>query len=184
MPSISIGSNSPCSTTLANPTIAVASRKCPAFISSACNGCQADLIFPIRSWRRCSSIGRSHRGAKNDLIVRRPLWCTASISEDSAPARSQVVGMPGLQAGPLGDGAPIDTVVVFALRPPRPAGRRVLPPLPPPIDGQVEQPIAVVHRLDAAPRRPVSLEHSRSLSQVANNVHHAHPASNQESVER
>src|SRR5208282_4903896 len=37
---------------------------------------------------------------------------------------------------------------------------------------------------DATPRRPVSLEDIRSLSQVANDVHQAHPASNQESVER
>src|SRR5262249_45043170 len=39
-------------------------------------------------------------------------------------------------------------------------------------------------RLNTASRRPVSLEDSGSLSQVANDVHHAHPASNQENVER
>ena len=75
-------------------------------------------------------------------------------------------------------------IIVLAFRPLRPAGRRVLPPLLPPVDGQVEQPIAVIHRLDAAPRRPVSLEDLGSLSQVANEVHHAHPASNQEGIER
>ena len=52
------------------------------------------------------------------------------------------------------------------------------------VDGQVEQPIAVIHRLDAANRRPVSLEDIGSLSQVADDVHHAHSAPNQESVER
>src|SRR6202023_2389629 len=40
------------------------------------------------------------------------------------------------------------------------------------------------HRLDAAYRRPVSLEDIGSFSEVANDVHHAHPASNQEGVER
>jgi len=39
-----------------------------------------------------------------------------------------------------------------------PAGRRVLPRLLPPVDCQVEQPVAVIHRLDAASRRPVRLE--------------------------
>jgi putative ABC transport system substrate-binding protein len=62
--------------------------------------------------------------------------------------------------------------------------RRILPRLLPPVDGQVEQPIAVIHSLDAAPRRPVSLEDIRSSSQVANDMHHAHPASDQEGVER
>src|SRR5207237_3896045 len=95
-----------------------------------------------------------------------------------------VVGVPGLEARPLGDGASIATVGVLAFRLLWPAGGRILPRLLPPVDGQVEQPIAVIHRLDAAPGRPVSLEDIGSLSQVANDVHHAHPASNQESVER
>src|SRR5579864_5894606 len=67
----------------------------------------------------------------------------------SAPAGAQVVRMSGLQARPLGDGTSIGTVRMAAFRPLRPAGRRVLPPLLPPVDGQVEQPVAVVHRLDA-----------------------------------
>src|SRR5262245_51964202 len=92
--------------------------------------------------------------------------------------------MPGLQAGPLNNGTSIDAVLVRAFRPFRPAVRRVLPRLLSPVDGQVEQPVAIVHRLDAAPRRPVSLEDIGSLSRVANDVHHAHPASNQEGAER
>jgi hypothetical protein len=71
---------------------------------------------------------------------------------------------------------------LLAFKPSWPAGRLVLPRLPPPVDGQVKQPIAVIYRLDAAPRRPVRLEDIGSLS--ANNVHHAHPASNQEGVGR
>src|ERR1700722_6691804 len=89
-------------------------------------------------------------------------------SRDSAPAASQIVGTPGLQAGPLGNGASIDAVIVLALRPLWPAGRRVLPPFLPPVDRQVEQRITIAHHLDAAPRRPVCLEDTGSLSQVAN----------------
>src|SRR6202007_1544357 len=48
-----------------------------------------------------------------------------------------------------------------------PAGRPVFSRLLPPVDGQVEQLVAVVHRLDAAPRRPVSLEDFGAVSQVA-----------------
>src|SRR5580704_16117244 len=68
----------------------------------------------------------------------------------SAAAGSQVVGMPGLQARPLDNGASIVTVAVLAFRPLRPAGRRVLPTLLPPKDGQVEQRVAIAHHLDAA----------------------------------
>ena len=99
-------------------------------------------------------------------------------------AGSQVVRIPGLQARSLGSGTPVDTDMLFAFEPLWPAGRRVLPRLLPPVDGQVEQPVAVVHRLNAAPRRSISFEDFGSLSQVANDVHHAHPPSNQESVER
>src|SRR5438034_9167507 len=90
--------------------------------------------------------------------------------------------MPGLQARPLGGGTSIGTEILLAFKPSWPAGRRVLPLLLPPVDGQVEQPIAVIHRLDAANCGPVSLEDIGSLSQVANDVHHAHPAANQEGV--
>src|SRR5438132_6733168 len=73
----------------------------------------------------------------------------------SAPAGSQVVRIPGLQARPLGGGTSIGTGNLLAFKPLWPAGRRVLPRLLPPVDGQVEQPVAVIHRLDAASRRPV-----------------------------
>jgi len=66
----------------------------------------------------------------------------------------------------------------------RPAGGRVFPWLLPSVDGQVEQPVVVIHPLDATDRRPVSLEGLGGLLQVASDVHHAHPASNQEGVER
>jgi hypothetical protein len=52
------------------------------------------------------------------------------------------------------------------------------------LDGNVDLATQVRHVLDAASRRPVSLEDIGSLSQVANDVRHAHPASNQEGVER
>jgi hypothetical protein len=93
-------------------------------------------------------------------------------------------GMPGLQARPLRDGTFIGTHTLLAFPPLWPAGRRVLPHLLPPVDGQVEQPVAVVHRLDAAHPRPVSLEDTGFLSQVANEVHHAHTPSDQEGGER
>jgi len=76
----------------------------------------------------------------------------------SATAGSQVVRIPGLQARPLGGGTSIGTDTLLACKPLWPAGRRVLLRLLPPVDGQVEQDIAVIHRLDAAARSPVSLE--------------------------
>src|ERR1044071_122684 len=91
--------------------------------------------------------------------------------------------MPGLQTRPLGGGTSVGTHMLLAFKRLWPAGRRILPRLLPPVDGQIEQPEAVVHRLDAAPSRPVSLEDIGSLSQVANDVHHAHLPSNQKSVE-
>ncbi len=96
---------------------------------------------------------------------------------------AQIVGPPGLQARPLDDGTSIGTVRMFAF-PPWPAGRRVLPRLLPPENCHVEQSVAVAHRLDAPARSPVGLEDPAALSQVANDVHHARPAPNQESVER
>src|SRR5215208_2175178 len=93
--------------------------------------------------------------------------------------------MSSLEAAPLGDRAAISTHALLALAPTLgPASRRVLPILLPPIDCEVKQSVAVVHRLDAAPGGPVRLENLGSLSQVANDVHQAHPASRQESVER
>ena len=112
--------------------------------------------------------------------------CTSrcGAGTESAAASAQIVRMPGVEARPLGDGTSIGTEVLLACKPLWPAGRRVLPLLLPPVDGQVEQPVAVIHRLAAASRRPISLEDLGSLSQVANDVHHADPASNQERVER
>ena len=52
----------------------------------------------------------------------------------------------------------------------RPAGGRVFPWLLPSVDGQVEQPVVVIHPLDATDRRPVSLEGLGGLLQVASDV--------------
>src|SRR5919197_2978232 len=98
------------------------------------------------------------------------------ILHQSFSRGTQVVGMPGLQARPLGGGTSIGTHMLLALSRLWPAGRRVLPRLLPPVDGQVEQTVAVIHRLDAATRGPARLEDIGSSSQVANDVHHAHPA--------
>src|SRR5260221_13244235 len=45
-------------------------------------------------------------------------------------ASAQIVGMPGLQARPLGGGTSIGTELLLAFPPLRPAGRRILPHLP------------------------------------------------------
>src|SRR5689334_13459666 len=52
----------------------------------------------------------------------------------------------------------VDAEILLASAPLEPTRRRVLPFLLTPIDRQVEQAVAVVHRLDAADRRPVGLE--------------------------
>src|ERR1041385_1170374 len=65
----------------------------------------------------------------------------------AARAGPEVVGIPGPQAGPLRDGTAVDAEILFAFRPSQPAGRRVLPLFLPSVDGQVEQSIAVIHRL-------------------------------------
>src|ERR1022692_1342075 len=128
---------------------------------------------------------------RSDESRERAGWQSTPASGDGgigltplAGGGAEAVRIAGLQAGPLGDRTSISTVIVLAFRSLWPAGRRVLPPLLSPIDGQVEQSIAVIHRLYAAPRRPVSLEDIGSLSQVANDVHHSQPASNQEGLER
>src|SRR5262245_16655593 len=102
----------------------------------------------------------------------------------SAFAGSEVVGMPGFQARPLGGGASVGPHAMLAFPPLWPAVGRVLPCLVPPVDSQIEQPVAVVHRLDAAHPGPISFEDFGFLSQVANEVHHADPASNQKRIER
>src|ERR1700730_537548 len=114
-----------------------------------------------------------HTRRRNLKPPRRGLWARGrGIGRPgSAPAGSQVVRIPGLQAGPLGGGTSIGTDILLAFKPLWPAGRRVLPRLLSPVDGQVEQPVAVIHRLDAAYRRPVNLEDIGAFSQVANEVH-------------
>src|ERR1017187_1747892 len=132
-----------------------------------------------------SSANPAGRESRAQVATDTSAWGDSAIGlTPLARSGAEVVGASGLQAGPLGGGTSIGTGNLLAFKPLWPAGRRVLPRLLPPVDGQVEQPVAVVHRLDAAPRRPVSLEDIGSLSQVANDVHHAHPASNQEGVER
>jgi hypothetical protein len=61
--------------------------------------------------------------------------------------REAVVGIPGLQARPLGGGTSIGTEMLLAFPLLWPAGRRVLPRLLSPVDRHVEQSVAVVHRL-------------------------------------
>jgi len=100
----------------------------------------------------------------------------AVVQTKSAAASAQVVRMPGLQARPLSGGTSIDTEILLTFKPLRPACRRVLPHFLAPVNGQVEQPTAVIHRLDAANCGPVGLEDIGSLPQVANDVHHARPA--------
>ncbi len=137
---------------------------------SACRPCDAGLEI-VRE-ERC--VG--HVAVSVLVVPGSPVVCGS--------AGSQVVRIPGLHSRPLDDGASIDPVRVLAFRPLRPTGRRVLPRLLPPVDGQVEQPIAVTQRLDAASRRPVSLKNLGALPQVANDVHHAYSTSNQEGLER
>src|ERR1035438_3712906 len=70
----------------------------------------------------------------------------------------EVVGASRFEAGPLSGGTSVATHNLLAFKP---AGRRVLPLLLPPVGGQVEQPVAVIHRLDAAAGSPVGFEHIR-----------------------
>src|SRR5947209_711890 len=133
---------------------------------SSPRGCRENPPYVL--WEAASMSSRTSTASK---------WIYSGRPHSALPG-AQIVGIPGLQARPLGDGTSIGTEVLLAFKPLRPAGRRVLPRLLPAVDGQVEQPVAVIHRLDAAYRRPVGLEDVGSFSQVANNVHHAHPASN------
>src|SRR6202034_4068365 len=73
---------------------------------------------------------------------------------------------------------------MLAFRAFRPAGRRLLPLLLPPVDGQVEQWVAVAHHFDAATRRPIGLEDLGALAQVADDMHSADPPSHQERLQR
>ena len=69
------------------------------------------------------------------------------------PNRSRaikLVGMPGFQARPLRNRTLVVSKRMLGFDPVLwPAGRRVFPILLPPIDGQIEQTITVIHRLDA-----------------------------------
>jgi hypothetical protein len=66
----------------------------------------------------------------------------------------------------------------------RPASGPVFPRLLATEHPQIEHVIAVIHYLEATRGRPVSLEDFRFLPQVADNVHPADAASNQERFER
>src|SRR5262249_42818971 len=111
----------------------------------------------------------------------------------SALAAAQVVGASGFESRPLGyrasarplwlpSGRAAASARVGALL--WPVGGRVLPLLLSPVDGQIEQVIAVIHHLDASRSGPVSLEDLGSLPQVAHDMHSAYSASNQEGLER
>src|SRR5436305_7741585 len=89
-----------------------------------------------------------------------------AVAERSATAGAEIVGVSGLQARPLRNGTPVIPHSLLALARLRPTRLRVLPRLLPPVDREIEQSIAVVHRLHAAPRRPVGLEDLRSFAQV------------------
>src|ERR1017187_9651732 len=139
--------------------------------------------MPLNVLVQLSKSGRT--GVEAQVATDASAWGDSAIGlTPLARSGAEVVGASGFEAGPLGGGTSIGTGNLLAFKPLWPASRRVLPCLLAPVDGQVEQPVAVIHRLDAASRRPVSLGDFGSLSQVANDVHHAHPASNQERVER
>src|SRR5215831_17312256 len=125
-------------------------------------------------------------GQKHTFAVHQPMSALPPKADmvRLAPPGSQSVGVPGLHAGPLDNGTSIGAVWVLNFRTLWPAGRRVLPRFLPPVDCQVEQAIAVIHRLYAAYRGPVSLEDFGSLSHVANDVHPVRPAASQKSGER
>src|SRR3546814_17741399 len=53
----------------------------------------------------------------------------------------------------------------------RPAGRRYFLLLLPSIDGEIEQPVTIVHRLDPAARRPICFEDVGTPAQIADEVH-------------
>jgi hypothetical protein len=90
---------------------------------------------------------RSNRGGRRYGSAIR---CGAGTK--SAAVSAQIVRMPGLQARPLSGGTSIDSEILLTFKPLLSACRRVLPHFLAPVNGQVEQPIAVIHRLDAANR--------------------------------
>lgn len=118
---------------------------------------------------------RSNRGGRRFGSAIR---CGAGTK--SAACQCQIVRMPSLQTRSLSGGTSIDTEMLLTFKPLRPACRRVLPHFLAPINGEVEQPIAVIHRLKAANCGPLGLEDIGYLPQVANDVHHARLARNQE----
>src|SRR3546814_8800028 len=66
----------------------------------------------------------------------------------------------------------------------RPAGRRYFLLLLPSIDGEIEQPVTIVHRLDPAARRPICFEDVGTPAQIADEVHAADLAAGQQYVAR
>src|SRR5664279_1484937 len=86
---------------------------------------------------RVVEVGRDHIG-RSGASVHQSIAKSAAVS-------AQVVRMPRLQARPLSHRTSIDTEVLLVFGPMRPAGRRVLPFLLPPVDSYIEQPTAVVH---------------------------------------
>src|ERR1017187_5128049 len=139
--------------------------------------------MPLNVLVQLSKSGRT--GVEAQVATDASAWGDSAIGlTPLARSGAEVVGASGFEAGPLGGGTSIGTGNLLAFKPLWPASRRVLPCLLAPVDGQVEQPVAVIHRLDAASRRPVSLEDLGAVSQVANDVHHADSASNQEGLER
>ncbi len=90
--------------------------------ASARQPCTSILIVPAYPLHR-----------KFETVLVAALWARGRGigGRGSAPAGSQVVRIPGLQARPLGGGTSIDTEILLAFKPLWPAGRRVLPHLLP-----------------------------------------------------
>src|SRR5262249_45728178 len=126
-------------------------------------------------------------------VFHKPACLCLAVRCGSRSVSPKVVRAPGFEPRPLGDGAaarprwfPIRRAgpAPRASTLLRPASRRVFPGLLPPLDSQAEQPVTVIHVFDASRRRPVGLKDLGSLPQVANEVHPAHSAPNQECFER
>src|ERR1700730_16173301 len=75
-------------------------------------------------------------------VSKKARWETRADAAMACPFRfhtrvlagAQIVGIPGLQARPLGGGTSIGTDILLAFKPLWPAGRRVLPRLLTPVD--------------------------------------------------
>src|SRR4051794_12323210 len=93
----------------------------------------------------------------------------AAVSGMGGARSAEVVGAAGGDPRPLRGGPPVQAELpaAGAAELLRPARGRVLPALLAAVDGHVEHPVAVRHRLDAAVRGPVRLEHAVAVAQVA-----------------